>query len=243
MESIKLLGVRVDKVNFDQAYKKFVELFEANGCGSIYTPNPEIILLASENEDFNEAINMADLVVPDGIGVIYASKLLKKGLEERIPGIELMDKILNYCNLTQSSIFLFGGRDGIASKAAENILNKYPNIVIKGFLSGFYEKSDELKLIDQINEAKPDVLFVALGAPKQEMFIHKYKNILNTRIAMGVGGSLDVYSGNSKRAPKIFIKLNIEWLFRLLSSPSRFKRIVFVPKFIIKVIKAYLSEM
>lgn len=241
--SVKILGVRVDNVTFDQAYKKFIELLEAKACSSIYTPNPEIIMAAHEDEKFNEVITGADLVVPDGIGVIYASRILGLGIKERIPGIELMEKILNYCNITKSSIFIFGGKDPSAQKACENILKQYPNIVVKGHTSGYYDQSKELKVVDMINEAKPDVLFVALGAPKQEMFIHKYKNILNAKVAMGVGGSIDVWAGNTKRAPKLFIKLNLEWLYRILANPTRIKRAFALPKFMVKVIKSYFSDI
>lgn len=235
-KSVKILGVRIDKLNADEAYNKFLCLFKQDSFSAVYTPNPEIIMLAQEDHELKEALLDADLVIPDGIGVIYASRIHKLGLEERLPGIEFMDRMLKFCNNTNGSIFILGGKPGVAQKACDNISDKYPNIVVKGAHDGYFSAEDELKVVDKINEVKPDILFVALGCPKQEKWIYSHRKILNTKIAMGVGGSVDVWAGVAKRAPKIFIDLNIEWLYRLLREPHRIGRMMSLPKFLIKVL-------
>ncbi len=236
IQSVKVLGVRIDKVNQEEAYSQFLNLFNNGSCSAIYTPNPEIIMKACEDDELKSVISDADLVIPDGIGVIYASKILDLGLEERVPGIEFMERMLIFCNNSSRSIFLLGGKPDIARKAGEAIQKKYPKIEISGYNDGYFKDSDELKIIDKINEAKPDILFVALGAPKQEKWISRHKKILNTSVAIGVGGSLDVWSGYARRAPKLFIDLNLEWLYRIIRHPSRIGRALMLPKFLIAVI-------
>ncbi len=236
IKSVKILGIRVDKVSREEAYNKFLSLFNNNSCATIYTPNPEIIMKARDDEDLKVAISDADLVVPDGIGIVYASKIHDLGIEERVAGIEFMERILNFCNNSNRSIYLLGAKPETVERAAYNIGQKYSKIDIVGYHDGYFDESAELKVIDKINEVKPDVLFVALGAPKQEKWIHKHKKILNTHVAMGVGGSFDVWSGYAKRAPKIFLKLNLEWLYRIIRHPSRIGRAVQLPKFLFEVI-------
>lgn len=235
-KSVKIFGVRIDRVDMDEAFNRFLVLLNRERTAVIYTPNTEMVMMAEKDREFKEVLNSADLVIPDGIGLIHASRIHNLGLTERVPGIELMDRILKYCNATRRSIFLFGGKPGIAELAAQKILEKYPNIVLKGVETGYFGPDDEERIINTINEAKPDVLFVALGAPKQEKWVAKYRKILNAHVTMGVGGSLDVYAGSVKRAPVIFQKLGIEWLHRLLKEPSRVGRMMALPKFMIKVL-------
>jgi len=235
-KSIKILGVRIDKLNVEEAYNKFLSLFKQDSFSAIYTPNPEIIMVAQEDHELKDALLDADLVIPDGIGVIYASRIHNLGLEERIPGIEFMERILKFCNNTNGSIFILGGKPGVAKKACDKIQEKFPNIVMTGCHDGYFSDEDELKVVDKINEVKPDILFVALGAPRQEKWIYSHRKILNTKIAMGVGGSIDVWAGHAKRAPKLFIKLNLEWFYRLLREPHRIGRMMSLPKFLIRVL-------
>lgn len=235
-KSVKIFGVRIDRVDMDEAFNRFLVLLNRERTAVIYTPNTEMVMMAEKDREFKDVLNTADMVIPDGIGLIYASRIHNLGLRERVPGIELMDRILKYCNATRRSIFLFGGKPGIADMASYKILEKYPNIVIKGIENGYFGPEDEDRIIDSINEAKPDVLFVALGAPKQEKWVAKYRKILNAHVTMGVGGSLDVYAGSVKRAPVFFQKLGIEWLHRLLKEPSRIGRMMALPKFMIKVL-------
>lgn len=233
---IRIFGVRIDCVDMEEAFNRFLTLLNRERSAVIYTPNTEMVMMAEKDPEFKEVLNAADLVIPDGIGLIHASRIHHLGLTDRVPGIELMDRILKYCHATRRSIYLFGGKPGTAELAGQKILEKYPNIVIKGIENGYFGPDDEDRIIDAINDAKPDVLFVALGAPKQEKWIAKHRRTLNAHVAMGIGGSLDVYAGNVKRAPVFFQKLGIEWMHRLLKEPSRIGRMMALPKFMIKVI-------
>jgi len=236
VSSVKIFGVRFDNVNLEEANKKFITLLEDERLRTIYTPNTEIIMMAQEDADFKSVLLEGDLIIPDGIGVVIASKIHHLGLTDRVPGVELMGSILEYCNRARKSIYLFGGKPGVADLAAANIHEAYPNLIISGTHDGYYDANEELKILDDINEKKPDVLFVALGAPKQEKWIHMYKRTINAKVAMGVGGSMDVWAGTVKRAPVFFQKTGLEWFYRLLKQPSRIGRMMSLPKFLIKVI-------
>ncbi len=182
-------------------------------------------------------------VIPDGIGLVIASKIIKNPLKERVTGIDLMENILNYCNENNKSIFILGGKPGVADRAVENIVKKYPNIKKSGSYHGYFKghhighegHDEEKEVINKINELKPDILFVAFGAPKQELWIQRYKDEVNTSILMGVGGSVDVYAGEVKRAPEFYQKFGLEWLYRLVKEPWRYKRMMLLPKFIVQV--------
>lgn len=236
MEAVRIFGVRFDNVTADEAKRRFIAMMDGGGLKTIYTPNTEIIMKAQDDPTFKQVLNEGDLVIPDGIGVVLASKIHHLGLSERVPGIELMGLMLEFCNRAGKSIYLFGGAPGIADKAAEKILSTYPNLKIVGIRDGYFKEEDVWSILDDINEKKPDVLFVALGAPKQEKWIHQHKKTLNAKVAMGVGGALDVWSGTVKRAPVFYQKLGLEWFYRLLKQPSRIGRMMSLPKFMIKVI-------
>ncbi|MCK8060550.1 MULTISPECIES: WecB/TagA/CpsF family glycosyltransferase [unclassified Fusibacter] len=234
--SVKIFGVRIDNVTLEDAFKQFVTFLKREKTAAIYTPNPEIVLLAQENVELKRALLDGELVVPDGIGLIYASKIHKLGLKERVPGIDLMERVLKFLNTTKGSIYILGGKPEVADVAAFHIVEEFPNIMIKGTKDGYFDDEEELKIIDHINEVKPDVLFVCLGAPRQELWIHKHKNILSCKVAMGVGGSVDIWAGHVKRAPKWMQNMGLEWFHRLIIDPSRLKRMLRLPLFMLKVV-------
>ncbi len=235
LSEVKILGVKIHKVTMNEAFNVILHLLGKGSCQMVFTPNTEIVMKAQDDKELKTILANGDLVVPDGIGLVYASDMHGLGLVERVPGVELMDKMLKFCNTTKKSIFLFGGKPNVAQKAAENILKEYPNIQIKGVHDGYFEKDEELKIIDKINEVKPDILFVGLGAPKQEKWIYNHRKILNVKVAMGIGGSIDIWAGTAKRAPKWFCNMGLEWLYRLIRYPTRIVRMVALPKFLIKV--------
>lgn len=235
-DTIKILGVKFDKLPFDEAYQKFVSFMLQDETKMIFTPNSELVMTAQEDSEFMEILNQGDLVIPDGIGIILASKIHHLDLNERIAGIDLMTKMLEYGNRCNHSMYILGGKPGVAEKAAENIKNKYANIKIAGTQDGYFDDKEELKVLDRINEIKPDMLFVALGAPKQEKWIYKHRKLLNVKVAMGVGGAVDVWAGVTKRAPLFFQKMGLEWFYRLLREPTRIGRMLKLPVFIIKVL-------
>ncbi|MBS7527007.1 WecB/TagA/CpsF family glycosyltransferase [Fusibacter paucivorans] len=242
--TVKILGVKFDKLDFDDAYQRFTTFMMQDETKMIFTPNSELVMMAQDDDAFRQILNEGDLTVPDGIGIILASRIHHLELTERIPGIDLMAKMLAYANRSNKSIFLFGAKPGVAEKAAQKIAEQYGNIKIVGVQDGYYDERDELRILDKINEVKPDILFVALGAPKQEKWIYKYRKLLNVKVAMGVGGSIDVWAGTAKRAPRIFQKMGLEWFYRLIKEPTRIGRMMILPKFLIKVIftKAQASD-
>lgn len=235
-KTTNILGVPIDIVTNKSAFEKFRSLLKEEKCSVIFTPNSEIVMAASKDEGLKKVLKESDLCIPDGIGLIYASKIHNLGLTERVTGVDFMYKILSYCNDYDKSIYILGGKPGVAEMACKNIHKKFPNVKIKGFADGYFKKEEERKIIERINGLKPDILFVGLGAPKQEIWIHQYKDKLNVKVAMGVGGSIDIWAGTAKRAPEIFQKLGLEWFYRLIKEPWRYKRMMVLPKFMIKVL-------
>lgn len=235
IDQLDILGVHVNRVNLKEALKTAEGYLQGDSCKMIVTPNSEIVMNAVNNNAFLKLINSSDMVIPDGIGLVYASKIIGKPLSERVTGIDFLESMLCLLNDKGQSIFLLGSKPGIADKAAERMKKKYPNLIIAGTYHGYFNNIEEKQIIEKINTVSPDVLCVALGSPKQEKFIHKYKESLNTKIAVGVGGSLDVWAGELKRAPDFFKNNGLEWLYRFIQQPSRYKRMMAIPKFILYV--------
>lgn len=232
-----ILDVPINILTKNEAIEEVKQLIEGPGLKSVFTPNPEMIMLAQEDIEFLNILKNADMVLPDGIGLLIASKIKGLGLTERVTGIDTMNSLLEYCGRESKTIYLLGGKPGIPDLACRNIVERFPGIRIGGFNHGYFNKDDEQKIIEEINNVKPDILFVCLGAPKQEKWINDNKDSLNCSLAMGVGGSVDIYAGTAKRAPKVFQSLGMEWLYRLIKEPWRYKRMMSLPKFILKVLK------
>lgn len=244
MDSIKIFGTRVDKVSLDEAVNIVDEFLKKEGAKTIYTPNTEIIMEAREDENLKKILNNGDLIIPDGIGLIYASKIKKKPLKGRVTGFDLSMKMLEIANENGYSLFLLGGKEGVSKEAGENILKKYPNIKIAGYNNGYFKGAhigypghkEEIEVIEKINASNPDILFVGFGAPKQEKWMDLYKDKLNCKVLIGNGGTMDILAGKVKRAPEIYQKLGLEWFYRLVKEPSRIKRQMVLPKFMLKII-------
>ncbi len=244
MDSIKIFGVKIHNITFDEATEEMLNYLKGNELRTIYTPNTEIVMGAKDDHKLRELVNKGDLIVADGIGLIYASKIKKKPLKERVTGYYLSIKLLEIANENNYSLYLLGGKEGVAKTAAENIKNTYPNIRIAGYHHGYFKGShngyknheEEIKIIDNINSSNPDIIFVGLGFPKQENWIDVNKKNIKGKIIIGNGGVMDILSGNTKPAPKIFEKLGLEWFYRLIKEPSRIKRQIVLPKFMLKVI-------
>lgn len=235
--TVTILGVQIDKITAEDALKKAEELVRTPGVSAIYTPNPEIVMAGYENPEFCEILNQADMCTPDGIGVVYASRMLKNPVPERVAGFDLTCGLLNSIAKTGEGVFLLGAKPGVAEKAKANLEKTYPGLVVAGCHDGYFKIEDEDAIIAQINDSGAKLLLVCLGAPKQEMWIHRNRSKLNVNLCMGVGGALDVFAGEVKRAPDIFIKLNLEWFYRFCKQPSRLGRFAALPKFILKVKK------
>lgn len=236
-KTVEILGVYIDKITMAEAVEKATNLLHEDGVSAIYTPNPEIIMAAREDEEFRAILNSADICTPDGIGVVYGSRMLKNPVPERVPGFDLTCHLLEKISKTGEGVFLFGAKPGVAEIAKKNLEKKYPGLVVSGLHNGYFKEEDEADIVKEINSSGAKLLLVCLGAPKQEKWIHKHRDELNVNLCMGVGGSLDVFAGTAKRAPKIFIKLNLEWFYRLCKQPSRIGRMMMLPKFILTVAK------
>ena len=228
---VDILGVRVDKVNIDQAVSKIFLMLEENKPHTVFTPNSEIILMGYKDPEFCEILNSSDLLTADGIGVVYASKILKNPIKERAAGYDIACNLIDKISETGHSLYLFGGKPGIAEMAKKNLEEKYPFLRIVGTRNGYFKEEDNEEIINDINRSGADIVFVCLGAPKQEKWIYDNKDKMKARVFMGIGGSLDVFAGTVERAPEFWCKTGLEWLYRLIKEPWRFKRMLALPKF------------
>lgn len=236
MKYTEILGVPVHQVTKKQAVQLVMCFMKQEKCRKVFTPNPEIIIAARKDLGLKRALQEADLVVPDGIGVIIASKFTKNKLPERVPGYDLVQGLFHEMEKTQRSVYFFGAAPGVAHQAADKMQEKYPDLRILGVQNGYFKREEESYIIEQINDAKPDLLLVGLGAPKQEKWIERNYKDLQVKVCIGVGGSFDVMSGKVKRAPILFQKIGLEWFYRLLIQPTRFKRMLQLPLFLCIVI-------
>ena len=224
-------------VDKEQASAVFAEIFQQPGCSMIVTPNSEIVQNASKDEELRSLIASADLIIPDGIGLVYASKVMGCPLSERVTGIDFLESIIARLAQTGESIFFFGSKPGVADEAADRMKKKYPGLRVAGTQNGYFQPEEEALIVKQINESGADFLCVALGAPKQERFIAQHRDeFTSVRGAIGVGGSLDVWAGNLKRAPEFYRNHGLEWLYRFIQQPTRFKRMLTLPVFMLRVI-------
>lgn len=233
---INILGVFVDKVDKKKALERVNTFLKTDRLKTIFTPNTEMVMVGLKDKELLEILNNGDLVVSDGIGLVYASRKYGDPLPERVAGFDLMVEMLDLLAREKKGIFLLGGKPGIAGKAAEQISARFPGVEVKGYYHGYFKEDENSQIIEKINSTKPDVIFVALGSPKQEKWVYRYKDLLNAKIVMGVGGSFDVLSGNVKRAPEVFRKMGLEWFYRLITQPWRAKRMLVLPVFAIKVL-------
>lgn len=231
----KLLGVNYDNVTMAEALDIGSELLKTAEPDYVVTPNSEILYQAQTDDVLLCALNGASLILPDGIGVVKASRILKSPLKEKVAGIEFGEAMIEYCAQNGYSVFFLGSKPGIAEAAAARMEEKYPGLRIAGTHDGYFSDNDEI--VSLIKAAEPDMLFVCLGAPKQELWMHEYAAATGAKLVCGLGGSLDIFAGVSQRAPDIWIRLGLEWAYRLFKEPWRIKRQKNLPRFLVYVIK------
>ena len=206
-------------------YSILEDLLTTNKKKFIITVNPEIIMKSYKNIEIKEMLlNDNNILVPDGISIIKKAKQYNINIKERITGVDISSKALEICNKNKKSIYLFGSKKEVLDKLIININQKYPNINIVGFSDGYVEDKD--KIMKEIISLSPDLILIALGVPNQELLINKYIEKAKKGVFIGVGGTFDVLSGYKKRAPKLFIKLNLEWMYRIICEPTRLKRFI-----------------
>ena len=242
MDKVNILGVNIDKVTMNEAINRVMGFLDSDKLNTVYTRNPEFIMNARDDEEFKKILNEGDLVIPDGIGVVYASRILGNPVSERVPGYELTENILKGIKDKKYTAYFLGSKGDTAKLAAENMMQKYTGLKVAGYRDGYFKVEEEERIIDEINRLEVDYLVVGLGSPKQEQFIYRNKQKLKVKVAIGNGGTLDIMAGKVKRAPVIFQKLGLEWLYRLLKEPTRFKRMLKLPQFMWIVIMTKNKE-
>ncbi|EHK2305676.1 WecB/TagA/CpsF family glycosyltransferase [Clostridium perfringens] len=230
----ELLGYKIFSDNKEELLKEIENKKRVN----IISGNPEVLYNGIKNEFLRNSFTKEDaLIIPDGVGTLLAAKINGIDITEKIAGIEVMNMLLEEARDKNLKVFLLGAKEEILIKCKEKIKENYDRINIVGSNNGFFDLDNCDDLIEKINESKADILFVAMGAPRQEVFIEKYKDKLCCKIFMGVGGSFDVFAGNVNRAPQFMINIGMEWLYRVAKEPWRIKRLGSIPKFLVLSIK------
>ena len=230
---VDVLGVGFDNLTMAEAVDQGVKLLHSEGMHYVVTPNPEIVEICRENPEANRVINEADLVLPDGIGVIKGAAMLGTPLKERTPGIEFASHLMGRMAEEGLSLYLLGAKPGVADMAAEKLVEKYPGLKIAGTHDGYFK--EDAPVVEAIAASGADCVFVCLGAPKQEFWIKKNGPATGARLLCGLGGSLDVFAGTVERAPKFFCDHGLEWFYRLCKEPKRIGRMMKLPLFLVHV--------
>lgn len=233
-KKVSVLGVSFDNKTKEVFLEELMKRINRKEKTFVVTANPEIVMYAKKDPSYMSLIKEADYVVADGIGIIKGSKILGTPIVERVAGYDLMLELLAQANQKQSRVYLLGAKEEVLQKTVERVKERYPSIQLVGARNGYFDLSDS-SVIEDVQQTKPDMVFVAIGYPRQEQWIHEYLKTASQGLLMGVGGSFDVLSGKSKRSPDIFIRLNAEWLYRLIKQPTRFKRMMALPLFLREV--------
>jgi len=244
-ERLHILDVWVDPVNMAGALER-VDEFVTKGKKphAIFAVNPEKTFSVTKDSDLYESFREAELLIPDGIGVVLAARLLHGAKLSRVPGVELMDNICSLAARKGYKVFFYGAKEEISRTSIEKLQVRYPELQIAGRANGYVKEEEMPALIKQINESQADILFLALGSPRQEKWFTTHKGSLaSVKVCQGIGGTLDTIAGTVKRAPKLWCDANAEWLYRLLSEPKRIKRQKVLPVFAYQVLLAKARMM
>lgn len=240
MQKIEIMGIPFDNVTMAEAQRLAFSHIEEGRQALAVTPNAEILELCIKHEDVKKAVLSAEIILPDGEGALWAAKKFGTPLKEKVAGVEFGMECARRAAESGKSLFLLGGKEGVAAAAAEALTKRFPSLKIAGTLNGYFKRTGEENraVISKINESGADILFVCLGAPAQEKWVYENRAAISApKLIACLGGSLDIYSGTVKRAPKFFIRMRVEWLYRLLKEPARIGRMMNLPKFMISVCK------
>lgn len=234
----KVMGVKFPEITLDRTVEILSSVIEQKRSQlfHVITVNPEITMACQKDRLLRSIIDDAGLITADGIGIVMVSRLRGGNLPERVTGYDTLLRLLDSGNQKKWSFYFLGADPNTNLKVCEVIRDKYPDLLILGRHHGFFNQNEEDKIVEEIGSLKPDILIVALGAPYAERWIHKYRLKLNAKIAIGVGGSLDVIAGKVKETPESWKRLNVEWLYRLIQQPSRWKRQLILPRFAIRAL-------
>lgn len=232
---IEILSIPIWNVTMDEARDFVFQRIQDGYGGMVATANAEMVMQARTDQELHRILQEADMVIPDGAGVLWAAEQKGKKFKERVAGFDLACRLLREAAADQTPVYLFGGAPGIAEAAAENSAKKFGALNITGIHSGFFTQEEEAHIIDEIRQTGTRILLVALGVPKQEKWIYQHISELGPCMCIGVGGTLDVLAGKSERAPLWMQRHRLEWLYRLLKEPSRFFRMMALPRFVAAV--------
>ncbi len=236
MSICKILGVPFNNVSPSEAVDKIINMLNSKGKSMVFTPNPEMVMRARQDKEFMEILNSSTMNIPDGIGIVYASRFTKDPIKERVAGYDTLLSVFDSIKDTDKTVYFFGAAPGIAQRAKAAIEERFPGIKIVGCADGYFDSEKEKTIIADINEKKPSLLLVGIGFPKQEKWIYKNIKDLNIKTAVGVGGCFDGWCGNVPRAPKFFVDHGLEWFYRLIKQPYRIGRMMQLPLFMLTVI-------
>jgi N-acetylglucosaminyldiphosphoundecaprenol N-acetyl-beta-D-mannosaminyltransferase len=230
-ERFRILGVGVDRVGLTEAIDRIAHFLEAGGTRQVVTINPEFIIAARRDRRFYQVLREADLAVADGIGVVWAARLLGDRLPERVGGIDLVERLAERAAREGYRVFLLGAAPGVAEDAAEALTARYPRLRVAGTYAGSPLPSERAAIRTVIGAAHPDILLVAFGAPAQDLWIAENQSAVGVPVAIGVGGAFDFLAGRIRRAPRWIQRIGLEWLYRLARQPSRWRRMTALPRF------------
>lgn len=234
---VRIYGVPVSKMGMDQTVAYLAKAIEQRQPHQIITANPIMVMSALDDPAYMSMMQQAELIVPDGTGVVWAANYVGEPVAERVPGYDLLNELMKTGESKGWKVYLLGASNEVIQAAADKLRMNYPGIKLVGVRDGYFTDAQDAEVIQSIVDAAPDLLFVGRAAANQEPWIGKYKGQLGVPVMMGVGGSFDVLSGKLKRAPVVFQKLRLEWFYRLLQEPWRYKRMLLLPKFAMKVMR------
>lgn len=241
VERVFVLGVPVHRVGMAEAEEIISAFVAGHRPGQktrlVLTPNPEIIFAAQRDAELRSILNEADLAVPDGTGVVWATRILGKPVRERVAGIDLMNRLLETASRKGWRVYFLGTRQDTLNRAMDRLKASFPGLVVSGSHHGYFSPGEERGVVEDIRMAHPHLLFVGMGAPREQRFLWKWRDELGAAVAMGVGGSFDVLGGAIRRAPLWMRRVHLEWLFRLIQQPSRWRRMLALPRFALAVLK------
>ena len=231
------MALDIDDITVEQAVETAMFCIRERELCRVVTPNGEFALAAKRNPAFLDAINSARIILPDGISVVLAAKIIGRPLGGKVAGIHFAERLCAAMGCEGKRLYILGAKPGVAKKAAENLKAKYPGLFIAGTQDGYYKLEDEPAVVQAITEAEADALFIAMGAPRSELFAMQYGEAMGVSVMAGIGGSVDIFAGVSRRAPAIFVKLGLEWFYRLCKEPWRIKRMAKLPLYLLEAVR------
>jgi len=231
-DSVHILGFRIDRVSMDSALARIEKFIAERVPRYLVTADASMVVTAQDDPELAGIVDRADLVTPDGAGILWASRKLRTPITDKVSGVDLVAQMVRLSEEKGYRIFFFGAGPGVAQQAAENLLKRYPGAHIVGTRDGYFKPDQEAEIVAEIKAARPDMLFVAMGIPKQEKWITRYKDEIGVPVSAGIGGSFDVYSGRVKRAPVFMQRNGLEWLHRLAANPKKIGKVMTLPKFV-----------